>query len=1272
MNAEGACCFRRFRLPTPHEVYPLVPNFHYADACGVTSPKPNNQMKRKSLLDIKLMAALTVSAAGTASAWTLAVDNFDSYEDGVALNAQTGHGGVGFDGDWIETLRNDVWIPLYASTSDSRFDGAVVQDGKGVISGGGRHMRALSQVMDTGVVYLSVLMTNIADGTGSSQFHLHSDTPIKDAEGTVTNGLADLIGGVRYDEGVIQIIDTSYAHVDDDPETEADERRNLDAIIPGRDGLTDDDPPQIAYREYWTLAETYVDVSVRDTPVSSSILWVIEYDMDNSTMSYYAFLPGDALTPEGATYAVVDHPVNAARKLPLGAISVAAFREGVLYESVKVGTTWGDVVPVNNAIAQAPMLRAPVTIDGVVDAAWSSIPAQSYDLKHGDGTQPASASDASGTWKAAWDLDNLYLLFEVTDDEHFEGTDDRQDQIEFWTDTDLSRNHTDADWPAVYDRNDTQWVTQFVEGLATGEANRWQQAGSPLPADRKDISELGDASLVVAGVVESLESGVLKTVEVSVSWADLGMDGPPSMGQKIGFETQLNDRDATTGNNGEGNPLYASDGKAAWADGNNRAWISPSSFGILEFTPPVTPILNYDFSDLTVGEVVAAAGTDDENWAGPWVEAWRPSWATQAAIGAELDPFIGDLAQAGQGMVGVNAGRLSRTMDVTFDTGVVWTSFVVGAGTASTQFWLGDSAAFDLNDNSGITAGVRLQGGSVQVINTTLSRDSLENYVGVGVYPNAPILAVIRIDYDNSTVGYWIFESGLPIDPASPAAFYEFSLPRNMTLNPFSGVAWAGFSSRSVVSNLRVGDQLSQVVPSAGMQYNCPVLVSELHEAVTVDGSVVDFAWERTSGLALTNFWGDGGNNVLPSSAADFSAAFHTGWNGDKLYMAIIVDDDDVRNSVDDGGRDAVEIYLDGDNNDSNGTGWPIHYDGVDDFQLMFHLDAAHANGAELSGASYGNGTGNPDGYKGAQGATEGQDFAGIAWQATATETGYVLEVEFDMTIVPGFAAFLANGLMGLDVAVVDNDDSGTVDGEGNPVIEKSHAFFCDDANWNWNGTGHFGTAYVASAKPALAMFADGSANVALAGDAAAGNGTAEINTNFTDTTYTVSANQAWVTIDFDPGIGTGEVEFSWEANTGLYQRSARVQLSDVNALNRVDIVQAGIAPEAMKAFFPTASVGASDGWAVTFLGDVHYGTFPWVYAVPMQWLHPFEGSAWMYSLLIGDFLHTSEATWPLVYFYGEGSLSQGWKLAVEVEGAGIYLFDFDSGLYSTEPVFPF
>jgi len=1227
-----------------------------------------------------LLKCIGVSAIGASlihsplAAWTVAVENFNSYEQGTAVKDQD-PGGTGFEGPWIETLSNQFWTPMFGGATSTFFGSDVIQDGLGAISGGGRHMRTLSYPQDSGVVYVSTLMIlNNSDGSGSSQFQIYGDGPIYDDNDELVQGASQLIGGVRYDNGVIQIIDTSYAHVDDDPSTpDVNESRNLDALIPGNDGLTDDDPPETAYNEYYTLAETYVDLSDRETAVVSSILWVMKYDIDNATMSYYAFLPGDSLTmetdsePTGASYSILDHPVNSARNLPVGNLAIAAWGEGVVYEHARVGTTFRDAVPLYNALASAPKARSPMTIYGTVDEAWDTINSNPYSLSHAE-DQPSGDADASGTWKASWDDSNLYLLFNVTDDDHipFDNTADPapdpavHDEVEFWTDTGFERHAMTGGWPPVYDANDTQWITRLLmDDSGNGFANRWQHGDSQLPDELTDVSNLGDDSLQVAGSID----GNNRTVEVSVSWADLGMAGPPVLGQMVGFETQINDRDASTGTDDDDNPVYESNGKRAWADGGNAAWRMPAAFGVLEFMPPVVPIFDYDFSDLVVDGVIdGTTGSDDDIWAGPFVEAWR----TMAGKGAEPQTYLGDLAQSGLGIQSNEMGRLSRTLDSTFDAGVIWTSFVVGNDQGSTQLWLGDTSLFDQNDSSGITAGVRMHNGVLQVIDTSLSRDSLETYVSSPIYPNAPVLVVTAIDYEEQRVSYWLFESGLPIDPENPSFFYEFTPPRGTTLNPFSGIAWAGFFSNSVISNFRVGDDLNQVIPDDGDPYGCALLAHELHQDITVDGSVTEFGWARTQAVVPNNYWMDGGNNVLPADNADFMPSFHTGWFGDNLYIAVVVDDDDVLSDPAGAARDSVEIYLDGDNSDSASLGWPTNYDEVDDYQLVLTLNSDASEGADITGSWFDNPTGNPDGYKGPKGANDGQEFAGMTFSATETSSGYIVEIALDMTVVPGLDTFVNNGLMGYDVAVVDNDDTGEVDADDNPIIEKSHVFYCDDANWNWNGTAHFGTLHVAGPMSPVAAFGGLSeVNIPLEGPAGSGDSSYEIVTNFDDVAYTVEANEDWVTIDFDPGIGAGEMEFSWSENTGLYSRDARIQFAGDNtvAFNRIDLTQVGQAPDALAELFPDATAGTDAGSIEDWMGVVFYDTHPWLGTAEMGWTYHVEGSGWMWSAELQLYVYTTADLYPFFYAYNADSEAGTWHY-VTVTEEGSYIYDFIAGDY--------
>ena len=1183
-----------------------------------------NPIKSPMLHNKTTLRLLTLLGAGgclwatQSAAWTIAYDGFASYEEGVLIKDQTGHGGTGFSGDWVETSSNPVWSPpLNMNTTSKSFTG-VAHNQFGGVSQGGRHIRTLTEVQTEGVVYASTLMLNIGGPNGSSQAYIHNETP--DAGQGETGGL---IGGVRYHDGFLQYVD------------------------PGAEG------------------ETFIDFNPEE-PLGTDILWVTKYDIDNGLISHYAYLPGDEIEEGSASYAVEDLPLIEEKQLPVGTVSIAAWDQAVNYSFVRVGTQFRDVAPVPNSVATAPAVRSPMTIDGVDDGEWENVPSYGYPFAHGE-DQPTGEADASGSWKAAWDDDNLYLLFMVTDDEHIAGTEGEEDQVEFWTDTNFARNFSPA-WPPAYDAHDAQWITRFLEdGSGEGFADRWQHGSSELPASRTDISELGDDSMVVAGSVDDSGDNIQKTVEVSVAWEDLNMNAPV-FGQKIGFETQINDRDESTGTDENDDPVFDSNGKLAWADGNNLVWRSPATMGVLEFASAADPIAEYAFDDVAVGDPIDGSNSASTDlWAGPWVDVL----GNAAAVVTEPSPFLGQFVHGGNGIV--PSGEFSvvaRSMNTTFDSGVLWASMVLGNGTGTTQFWMGDGSEFEQGSSDGLTAGVRIHNHLVQVIDTTLSASSRENYVPTSVTPNAPVVVVVQLDYENDKVSYWLFESGEPINPANPAAFYEFSVPRVLTMNAFSGIAVAGENSAAAVSHLRVGDDLPQVIPAPENPYNCPVIVNELHEDITVDGAVSEFAWERTTGLPVDIPWMDGGNNVMPEGPSDYTGSFHTGWFGENLYVAVLVEDDEVLEDPD-STVDSVEIYMDGDNNDSVSDGWPPDYDGVDDYQLVFNLDNSTDEGATITGSWFGNPAGNPEGYRGLKGANDGQDFDGIDWAVSPTESGYILEISMDMTTVPGLDTFLANGLMGFDVAIVDNDSTDQVDEDDNPVFATSHHFYCDDSNWNWEVTAHYGMAHVGSPEPAVVIFDDGSEEtVALEGDPEAGDAVMEITTNFTDVAYVIEPGGDWATIDFDPMVGSGEMEFSWSANPGLYARSTTLSVEGATGFNEIALSQEGIAPAGMQSLFPEATPGSAPGSADAFLGGVFYGDFPWVFTDPMNWIYAEEDAAWMYAFDISDFVHTSSDLWPLVYVLGNSAEAAGWKYVFYVEGVGSYLYDFQTGSYSEAPVF--
>ena len=68
--------------------------------------------------------------------------------------------------------------------------------------------------------------------------------------------------------------------------------------------------------------------------------------------------------------------------------------------------------------AQDVVIPSPGTmpkLDGVIDEVWFFSTEQSIDTSQ-VGVAPSSPEDGSGTWRALWNWENIYVLVEVKDD----------------------------------------------------------------------------------------------------------------------------------------------------------------------------------------------------------------------------------------------------------------------------------------------------------------------------------------------------------------------------------------------------------------------------------------------------------------------------------------------------------------------------------------------------------------------------------------------------------------------------------------------------------------------------------------------------------------------------------------------------------------------------------------------------------------------------------------------------------------------------------------
>lgn len=532
--------------------------------------------------------------------------------------------------------------------------------------------------------------------------------------------------------------------------------------------------------------------------------------------------------------------------------------------------------------------------------------------------------------------------------------------------------------------------------------------------------------------------------------------------------------------------------------------------------------VNENFAGYTLGNI-GDQNALGKGLTGQWKHIEVNQWAGLPLVVAEAPIFENstkNLLLSGQGFV-PGGGRTIVEMAAPVTSGEVWCSFIMGAdnpaadpttrggfNTGSTQFWIAGGKGVQLDDyidplvgrqpaddeikirKNHVVAGFRLDAGVLEYYN--VARGILEEkdpdltkgeQGGMGeVYtpfsvtatPQAGtdpvvydyvwsasgnrLLWVVKMDLTAKTVSYYVFDKGADIAAVANAKWKVENLALHDS-RPLqvSGFAFA-YTQGSTIGNIRLGKNFKEVTPlfnAIGATYQARVA-----PALTETGWI-----EKQPGLPVNKFWSDSGKNFAPTDAADYTGTAYATWSGNTLYVAVKVMDQEILNTG--ASKDTVEIYFDGDMSRGKYFGWPNgNYDHVDDYQFIFKLDGAAAEGATLEGQNT-NGTtqANPNGYRGPKGGSiEGsvQNFEGVNFKVNTIAGGYVLVASFDATAVLKLTGLMAGQMVGFDVAVTDFDN-------GESVIEKTHNFWSDGQNYNWSATQNFGTLFVEPAIEPLA-----------------------------------------------------------------------------------------------------------------------------------------------------------------------------------------------------------
>ncbi|HUU20558.1 MAG TPA: sugar-binding protein [Sedimentisphaerales bacterium] len=206
-------------------------------------------------------------------------------------------------------------------------------------------------------------------------------------------------------------------------------------------------------------------------------------------------------------------------------------------------------VPAQDVLIPSP--GAMPVLDGIIDEVWFFSTEQTIGTSQ-VGTAPSSPADCSGTWRALWDWECLYVLVEVNDDtltNDSGGGDNKwnDDSVEVYVDGDNSKR-------ANVDENDHQYTC------------RWNNAVLEVPSAIHN----GAPSLVgVEYAVATTDDGYL--LEIKLPWMSI-MGEPATPDQLIGFDVWINDDDD------EGNR----DSQVSWYSTDGNGWQDPSVWAVAQ------------------------------------------------------------------------------------------------------------------------------------------------------------------------------------------------------------------------------------------------------------------------------------------------------------------------------------------------------------------------------------------------------------------------------------------------------------------------------------------------------------------------------------------------------------------------------------------------------------------------------------------------------------------------------------------------------------------
>ena len=211
---------------------------------------------------------------------------------------------------------------------------------------------------------------------------------------------------------------------------------------------------------------------------------------------------------------------------------------------------------------EIPFTSEAPTIDGTVDGVWSN--AATVDITyHVNDQPPQSEADVSGTASVLWDGDNLYVLYQVTDDVQNMDTPDtayQDDTVDLYVDGGNEKTTT-------YDDNDAQY--EFRWG-----SEDFAVSGNAVDNGRADGVEYRWTDTATGYIIEA-----------RVPWVNVST--LPVTDTEIGIEFMISDADLS-------GPVR--DTKLAWYGLQDLAYTNPSLLGTARLVGGEGQILTAHFS----------------------------------------------------------------------------------------------------------------------------------------------------------------------------------------------------------------------------------------------------------------------------------------------------------------------------------------------------------------------------------------------------------------------------------------------------------------------------------------------------------------------------------------------------------------------------------------------------------------------------------------------------------------------------------------------------